>query len=133
MFAQPNRGPFLATRLIRSLVTRNPTPAHVQRVAAVFNNNRSAVRGDWRAVVRAIRLDAEARQDTAGPSRGRPKNPVFHIPSLLRALGGSITATHPQAWCFSRLAETPLVRPAVFSVCSPLFRVPQSTLARPEF
>ena len=133
VFAQPNMGPFLATRLIRSLVTSNPTPAYVQRVAAVFNNNGSAVRGDLRAVLRATLLDAEARQDTAPINSGRLKDPVFHILSLVRALGGSISATNQQAWSFSRLAQTPLAPPSVFSFYSPLFRVPQRTLAGPEF
>ena len=72
IFNHPNVGPFIATRLIRSLVTSNPDPAYVQRVAVTFNNNCAGLyaaancngeRGDLQAVVRAILLDPEARGD----------------------------------------------------------------------
>ncbi|MBI5256720.1 MAG: DUF1800 family protein [Burkholderiales bacterium] len=133
IFAHPNVGPFLATRLIRSLVKSNPTPAYIQRVATVFNNNGSGVRGDLRATVRAILLDAEARNDTADASSGKLKEPIYHIVSMLRALGGSISATNQSAWSFSRTAQTPLAPPSVFSFYSPLFRAPKTTLYGPEF
>ena len=58
IFAHPNVGPFLARRLIQRLVTSNPSPDYIARVAAVFDNNGAGVRGDLRAVVRAILLDA---------------------------------------------------------------------------
>src|ERR1043166_2282524 len=70
IFNHPTVGPFLSKRLIRQLVTSNPSPAYVERVAAVFANNCagfypdsgcSGERGDLRAVVRAILLDPEAR------------------------------------------------------------------------
>lgn len=133
IFAHPNVGPFVVTRLIRSLVTSNPSPAYVQRVTAVFNNNGSGVRGDLRATVRAILTDAEARNDAATPTGGRLKDPIFHILSIARALGGSITATNQQAWSFSRTGQTPLAPPSVFGFYSPMFRVPQSSLYGPEF
>ncbi|NRF67406.1 DUF1800 domain-containing protein [Aquincola sp. S2] len=133
IFAHPNVGPFIATRLIRSLVTSNPSPAYVQRITGVFNNNGSGVRGDLRATVRAILLDAEARNDAALPTSGRLKDPIFHILSIARALGGSISATNQQAWSFSRTGQTPLAPPSVFGFYSPMFRVPQSALYGPEF
>jgi uncharacterized protein (DUF1800 family) len=133
IFAHPNVGPFVVTRLIRALVTSNPTPAYVQRMTAVFNNNGSGVRGDLRATVRAILTDAEARNDAATPTSGRLKDPIFHILSIARALGGSITATNQQAWSFSRTGQTPLAPPSVFGFWSPMFRVPQSSLHGPEF
>ncbi|OOZ42455.1 hypothetical protein BOW52_03080, partial [Solemya elarraichensis gill symbiont] len=58
----PNMGPFISKQLIQRLVTSNPTPAYVARVAAVFNDNGSSVKGDLAAVVTAILLDSEARQ-----------------------------------------------------------------------
>ena len=64
----PNVGPFISKQLIQRLVTSNPSPAYVQRVATVFNNNGSGVRGDLKAVVQAILLDDEARN-------GAQKNP----------------------------------------------------------
>lgn len=57
----PNVGPFIGRQLIQRLVTSNPSPAYIARVAAVFNNNGQGVRGDMKAVVKAVLLDAEAR------------------------------------------------------------------------
>jgi hypothetical protein len=133
LFNHPNVGPFLATRLIRALVKSNPTPAYIARVATAFNDNGSGVRGDMRAVVRAILTDAEARDDVATGNAGRLKEPIYHVVSLLRALGGSISPTNQQAWYFSRMGQTPLAPPSVFGFYSPLFRIPRTSLAGPEF
>lgn len=54
IFEHPNVPPFVATRLIRSLVTSNPSGAYIARVAAVFIDNGEGVRGDMRAVLQAI-------------------------------------------------------------------------------
>src|ERR1700686_162536 len=91
LFNHPNVGPFIATRLIRSLVTSNPSPAYIQRIATVFNNNGAGVRGDLAAVVKAILTDAEARNDAAPPTSGRLKDPMFHMISFVRALNGTIS------------------------------------------
>jgi uncharacterized protein (DUF1800 family) len=133
VFAHPNLGPFIATRLIRALVSSNPSPAYIQRVATVFNNNGSGVRGDLRAVLRSILLDAEARNDTASPAGGRLKDPIQHVVGAVRALGGALPAGNQLGWNFSLLGETPLTAPSVFGFYSPLFRIPHSTLAGPEF
>ncbi|MCV4714105.1 DUF1800 family protein, partial [Escherichia coli] len=53
IFYHPNVGPFVSKLLIQHLVTSDPTPAYVERVAAVFNNNGFGVRGDMKAVIRA--------------------------------------------------------------------------------
>ena len=63
IFDHPNVGPFIALRLIHRLVTSNPSPGYVERVAGVFNDNGSGIRGDLAAVVRTILLDDEARPD----------------------------------------------------------------------
>jgi len=68
LFNHPNVGPFLAQRLIQRLVTSNPSPAYISRVANAFNNNGSGVRGDLRAVVRAILTDPEADPATIDPT-----------------------------------------------------------------
>jgi uncharacterized protein (DUF1800 family) len=133
VFAHPNVGPFLSLRLIRSLVKSNPSPAYVQRVASVFNNNGAGVRGDLKATVRAILMDSEARNDSATATSGRLKDPFLHVLSIARALGGSISATNQAAWSFSRTGQTPLAPPSVFGFYSPLFRAPQSSLYGPEF
>src|SRR6185503_18271801 len=61
LFAHSNVGPFLVTRLIHRLVASNPSTGYVARVAAAFADNGSGVRGDMKAVVKAILLDPEAR------------------------------------------------------------------------
>jgi uncharacterized protein (DUF1800 family) len=133
LFNHPNVGPFISTRLIRSMVTSNPSPAYIQRVAAVFNNNGSGVRGDLRAVVNAILTDAEARNDVAPLTSGRLKDPIYHMVGLTRALNGTITPTNGLTWLFTQMAETPLTPPSVFSFYSPLYRIPKSILVGPEF
>jgi uncharacterized protein (DUF1800 family) len=89
LFAHPNVGPFISKQLIQKLVSGDPSPAYVARVASVFNNNGQGVKGDLKAVVRAILLDAEAR----GPiktvkSAGKLKEPVLLALSAYRGLGG---------------------------------------------
>lgn len=62
LFNHPNVGPFFGRQMIQRLVTSNPSPAYVARVAAAFNNNGAGVRGDLKAVWTAIFLDDEARR-----------------------------------------------------------------------
>src|SRR5690606_22448521 len=66
IFNHPNVGPFIARQLIQRLVTSNPSPAYVQRIAGVFANDGSGQRGNLGAVVRALLLDPEARTPPAG-------------------------------------------------------------------
>ena len=133
LFQHPNTPPFLSQRLIRQLVKSNPSPAYVQRIAAVFTNNGSGVRGDLRAVVRAILLDTEARNDTAGTHDGRLRDPMQHIAATLRALNGGFQPGSQLGWEIGRTGQTPLTPPSVFGHYSQLFRLPQTTLAAPEF
>lgn len=85
-FNNPSTPPFVVRHLITHLVTPNPTPAYIGRVTAVFANNGKGVRGDMKAVVRAIMLDSEAR---AAPSTnsGKVKEPILLMTSLARAIG----------------------------------------------
>lgn len=129
----PNIAPFIATRLIRSLVMSNPSGGYIQRVASVFADNGSGVRGDLKAVVRAILLDPEARQDTSTVNQGRLKEPILHICGFLRALNGGFTSSQQVTYLFDYMAQGVLTPPSVFSWFSPLYRVPRSTLFGPEF
>jgi Protein of unknown function (DUF1800) len=133
VFKHPSIGPFVATRLIRSLVTSNPSPAYVKRVSAVFANNGSGIRGDLQSVVRAILLDQEARNDKAAPNSGRLKEPIYQTVALVRSLNGRIEPTNTLSWSLSLQAQAPLVAPSVFGFYSPLFRIPNTTLFGPEF
>lgn len=84
-----NTGPFIARLLIQRLVTSNPTPAYIGRVAAAFANNGSGVRGDMRAVIKAILLDSEARSLSflGEPDQGLQREPYLRYVALTRALG----------------------------------------------
>jgi len=133
LFNHQNVGPFISTRLIRSMVTSNPSPAYIQRITAVFNNNGAGVRGDLKAVVTAILTDSEARNDAAPVTSGRLKDPIGHAVAFTRALNGTITPTNGLSYLFTQMAQTPLTPPSVFSFYSPLYRIPKSTLNGPEF
>ena len=57
----PSCAPYFAGRMIRMLVTSNPSPAYVARVASVFKNDGTGQVGNLRAVFKAIFMDQEAR------------------------------------------------------------------------
>jgi len=133
LMRHPNIAPFLATRLIRALVTSNPSPQYIQRVADVFVDNGSGVRGDLKAVVRAILLDAEARNDSAVADQGRLKDPILQVTGLLRALNGHLSPSHGLGYLFDNMAQPVLAPPSVFSWFSPLYHLPNSPLFGPEF
>jgi hypothetical protein len=133
LMTHPNTAPFIATRLIRSLVMSNPSPGYIQRVAAVFANNGAGVRGDLKAVVTAILLDTEARQDNATVNQGRLKEPILQIAGLLRALNGKFNSGQQLTYLFDYMAQSILNPPSVFSWFSPLYHVPKSPLFGPEF
>jgi hypothetical protein len=94
IFNHPNVGPFVGKQLIQHLVTSNPTPAYVSRVARVFNNDCDALysqgclnqRGNMKAVVQAVLLDPEARGDQkTDPHYGKLREPAQYINNILRA------------------------------------------------
>ena len=130
----PNIAPFISTRLIRSLVTSNPSPGYINRVANIFVDNGSGVRGDLQAVVTAILLDPEARQDVnPAVDSGRLKEPILHISGLLRALNGGYTPNEGLTYMYDYMAQTPLGPASVFSWFSPLYHIPKLPLFGPEF
>ncbi len=125
----PNMAPFISTRLIRSLVTSNPTPGYVQRVAGVF----SATGGDLKATITAILTDSEARNDVPTATSGRLKDSILHTCGFLRALNGHFNNPEGLTYEFDYMAQSPLDAPSVFSWFSPLYHVPKSPLFGPEF
>lgn len=88
LFNHPNTGPFVSYRLIQRLVTSNPSPEYVGRVAAKFADNGSGVRGDMKAVLKAILLDEEARSEEAylNPYTGKLREPMLRYTHIARAL-----------------------------------------------
>jgi uncharacterized protein (DUF1800 family) len=87
IMAHANTAPYVSMQMIRGLVTSNPSPAYVARVAAKFNNNGSGVKGDLGAVVRAIVSDPEALAGAADANFGALRDPVLYTISFLRSLG----------------------------------------------
>lgn len=132
IFNHPNLAPFVSVRLIRSLVTSNPSPAYISRVAAVFNDNGQGVRGDMQAVIRAVLLDAEARNDAPPADFGKLKSPMQHTIGLFRALNANISEPLPFAYVYLGMGEPILDAPSVFGHYSPLYRLPNGQNA-PEF
>jgi uncharacterized protein (DUF1800 family) len=142
--AHPNVGPFIGRQLIQRLVTSNPSPAYVKRVARVFADNGNGVRGDLAAVVRAVLLDPDARRDPAPDERhaGRLREPIERFVQWARTFGAnsdngkwSIGLTTDAA---SRLGQSPLRAPSVFNFFRPGYVPPNSGVAAqglqaPEF
>jgi hypothetical protein len=133
IFAHANLPPFVATRLIRSLVTSNPSPQYVERVANVFADNGQGVRGDLRAVATAVLTDPEALRFSSA-SAGRMKDPLLHVIGLGRALGAQVSDPNAFMWVFNNLTQRVLTPATVFSFYSPLASLPgRADLYGPEF
>jgi uncharacterized protein (DUF1800 family) len=133
IFNHPNVGPFISRQLIQHLVTSNPTPAYVARVAAIFADNSQGVRGDLSAVVRAILEDSEARGDApATPVFGHLREPALFITSTLRSLGGQTDGVLPRN--ASSAMGQPMFSPdTVFSFYPPSYQIPGTDNFGPEF
>ncbi|MEO8486900.1 MAG: DUF1800 family protein [Betaproteobacteria bacterium] len=133
VFIHANTGPFIAKQMIQRLVTGNPSAAYVQRITQVFNNNGAGVRGDLKAVVRAILLDGEARGPAkSDPAFGTLREPVLMISGLLRALNG-LTDGSALGDRASNLNQRPYYAPTVFNYFQPDATVPGTSILAPEF
>ncbi len=146
----PNVGPFISRQLIQRLVTSNPSPGYVYRVAQAFANNGRGTRGDLGAVVRAVLTDYEARSAEASAMAGfgKIKEPVLRVTSLMRVMRTSSPSgrfldaylpkdnsypRNPQGSFFtsfenllSQYGQAPLHSPSVFNFFSPFFTSPGS-------
>lgn len=144
LVGHPSAAPFISRQLIQRLVTSNPSEGYVARVAAVFVNNGNGVRGDLRAVARAILLDREARDLSFinDPEHGRLREPFLRVTHLLRGVGFTVTDgilnynfgnTVTQA----TIGHYPLSAPSVFNFYSPDYEPPgpvaSAGLVGPEF
>lgn len=129
-FNNPSTAPFVAKALIQHLVTSNPAPAYVGRVAAKFADNGSGVRGDMKAVVRAILTDADARGAArTGASDGKVKEPVLLMTALMRAVGMT-TDGYAFVTQDSGLAQPVFRSPSVFNFYPPDYPLPGNTSLR---
>jgi len=144
LFNHPNVGPFFGKQMIQRLVTSNPSPAYVARVASAFNNNGAGVRGDLKAVFSAVLLDQEAR-GAAGLSQagfGKLREPILRLVQWGRSFG---IASARGSWKIgdlsnpaTQLGQSPLRSPSVFNFFRPGYVPPSTALSAtqtpaPEF
>ena len=136
IFQHPNVGPFISQQLIQKLVTSNPSPAYVSRVAAVFADNGNGVRGDLQAVVTAILMDPEARRGDdptqAQASDGHLKEPFLFMMSLMRAMNTTSDGVNLN-WYASNMKQEPFESPTVFNFYPPNYVIQGTQLLGPEF
>jgi uncharacterized protein (DUF1800 family) len=144
LFNHPNVGPFFGRQMIQRLVTSNPSPAYVARVAGAFNNNGSGVRGDLKSVFAAVLLDEEARSPAglAQNGFGKLREPMVRMVQWGRTFG---IASARGSWKMgdtsnpaTQLGQSPLRSPSVFNFFRPGYVPPSTALSAtltpaPEF
>ncbi len=127
VFNNASTAPYISKQLIQMLVTSNPTPAYVARVSAVFANNGSGVRGDLRAVVRAILTDAEARGDAkTADTTAKIKEPVL-LTTAIGRLAGFRTDGYAFTTRDAALGQAPFRSGSVFNFYPPDYPLPQGS------
>ena len=131
LFNHPNTAPFVSRLLIQRLVTSNPSPAYVRRVAAAFANNGAGVRGDMRALIRAILLDDEAiLPPRSGDGRhGKVREPVLRLTAWARAFNASSNSNEFRIRTTNQIGQSPMRAPSVFNFYRPGFVPTGSTIA----
>jgi uncharacterized protein (DUF1800 family) len=144
LLAHQSAPSFISRQIIQRFVSSNPSPAYIARVAQIFINNGSGVRGDLRAVIRAVLLDPEARTASAAPDYGKLREPVLRLSAIWRAF--NIVAPTPQPTGQQSMGtrnfnanwgQQPLSSPTVFNFYEPEFEPPgpigAAELDAPEF
>jgi uncharacterized protein (DUF1800 family) len=137
LFNHPNVGPFIGRQLIQRLVTSNPSPAYVGRVAAAFN---AAPRGDLGRTVKAVLMDPEARDPAmmSDPTFGKLREPFLKAVNVARAFNASA----PNGWYYLDAfmldhVQEPMKAPSVFNFYLPSHTPPgplaEAGLVAPEF
>lgn len=129
IFHHPNVAPFIAKQLIQRLVTSNPSPQYIERVARRFNDDGSGRRGELGAVVKAILLDTEARSAPATATAGKLGEPLLRLTRIWRAYGarsesGRLNVQNIPGF----IGQGPLQAPSVFNFFSPFYAPPGEIL-----
>lgn len=139
IMAHQNVAPFVSRHLIQQLVTSNPSPGYVQRVATAFSTGRygtfgTGVKGDLAATVAAVLLDTEARS-TPTNSAGRLREPIQLFTGVLRALNGRTDGDALGWWWGEEMREHVFRPPSVFNFYPPDYPVAGTTppLVGPAF
>ncbi len=133
IFMHSNVPPFVSRALIQQLVTGDPSPSYVDRIAKVFQNNGGGMRGDMKAVVRAILTDVEARGAAKWePSYGHLSEPVLKLTRLARAMNATTDGLYfrgPTAGA----GQNVFYSPSVFNYYPPDYELSKSGVMAPEF
>jgi uncharacterized protein (DUF1800 family) len=135
LFNHPNVGPFFSRQMIQRLVTSNPSPAYVKRVATIFNDNGSGIRGDLKAVFKAVLLDDEARSAAtlSSTTHGKLREPMLRFAQWARTFKlNSKRGTwkiNPPNYGSTTLGQYPLRSPSVFNFFRPGYVPPNTQLA----
>lgn len=138
IYNHPNTAPFVSKFLIQQLVTGDPTPAYVGRVAAVFNANRTNP-AQMKEVIKAILLDPEARGDAkTDPHYGKLREPVLYLTNIARQFDArsadrSVLSDGVVTAETSAMEQTAFMAPSVFNYYAPEYIVPGTTFNGPEF
>ena len=123
LFNHPNVGPFVGKRLIQRLVTSNPSPAYISRVASTFNDNGAGVRGDMKSIIRAILLDPEALDPvTTHANFGKLREPIVRLVQLARMFNIETDGSYFYNGGYfvqRQLNQHPLSSPTVFNFFMP--------------
>lgn len=143
LFNHANTGPFIGEQLIKRFVTSNPSRAYVGRVAAAFANNGAGVRGDMKAVVRAVLMDPEARDParTQDTTWGKLREPILRLSAWLRAFNATNSKGRLSIWGYddptADTGQQALRPPSVFNWFRPDYSPPGAIRAQglvaPEF
>lgn len=132
LMAHQNIAPFVSVRLIQHLVTSDPSPAYVARVATVFRSTS----GDMKSVIKAILLDPEARRGdqigSEGTQFGKMREPVLWYTGLLRGLSCKRALKWSDVETITTSSQRPFDATSVFSYYLPTDRAPGSNLLAPE-
>jgi len=142
LFNHDNIAPFISKHLIQRLIKSNPTPAYVQRVAEIFNDNGQGIKGDLGAVVKAILMDAEARDCSwlTDATAGKLREPFVKATQILKAFNASNNSG--KLYGFGFLVEEVshqhvLNSPSVFNFYLPNFQpngaIADANMVAPEF
>ena len=145
LYNHPNVGPFIGKALIQFLVTSNPSPQYVARVASSFDDNGLGIRGDLKAVVKAILLDPEARSCSPDGSiyGGKLREPLMRYTMLLKAFRAApedknraLFLSDFDSW-EENVGQVPMFSPSVFNFYLPDFQpngpIADANLVGPEF
>jgi uncharacterized protein (DUF1800 family) len=131
LYNHPNVGPFIGRQLIQRFVTSNPSPQYVAAVSAAFDNNGTGVRGDMKAVIKAVLMNPEAR--ATSNTAGKVREPVLRLSAVMRAFNFKSdtglfkvgNTDNPG----TALGQTPMRSPSVFNFYRPGYVPPNTNAA----